>query len=117
MKVIKVSEFSKILRNRNTLQTDGLNTGEDFREKYLKDQDNQEWWNSDEVVCFDFSDILTLGPSWANEVFAYFTKFKNVDEKKFFKKFTFKNISTVKLKTIQMEVRDGYRGILGYTLE
>jgi hypothetical protein len=117
MKTIKVSEFSKILRNRNSLQTDGLNTGEEFREKHLKEQDNQEWWNNEEVVSFDFAEIITLGPSWANEVFAYFTKFPNVNEKKFLKKFIFENISSVKLKTILMEVKDGYRGILGYTRE
>lgn len=110
---IKVKEFSTFLRNRNKEQTDGLYTGVEFREKYLSELEIQDWWDdSAKKIVLDFEGVTTISPSWANEVFAYFTskKFKNVDTQKIFNKIELKNISKVKLETIEMEIKDGYRG-------
>ena len=109
IKKIKVKVFSKILRNRNKNQTDGQNTGEDFRKKYLEELDSKDWWDDDnKKIILDFEDVITIGPSWANEVFAYFCKF-NVDSKKFFEKIIIKNLSNIKEETIKTEIDGGHR--------
>lgn len=104
-------EFSSILRNRNSKQTDGLNTGESFRTRFLSgDIDTQEWWDDDsKSIEIDFSNVSTLGPSWANEVFAYFTIY-NVNFPKIQQKFGFKGLDDLWEEIIEEEVTQGYSG-------
>ncbi|MBI4356348.1 MAG: STAS-like domain-containing protein [Gammaproteobacteria bacterium] len=106
---IKIAEvFHRRLVNRDDLQGDGKNTAVEFRDKFLKDLDNKDWWDdSSKTIEIDFDGVETLGPSWANEAFAYFTKF-NVKPAKFFTKVIFKNISAVKKATVRTEIETGY---------
>ena len=99
-------DFSSYLVNRNPRQGDGSNNGEGFREKFLSHLD-PDWWKSDNIITFDFSGVRTLGPSWANEVFAYYTD--TYERKLILKKFLFKNISPVKLEIIHLEIESGYK--------
>lgn len=99
-------EFSGYLVNRNPRQGDGSNNGEQFREKFLKDL-NEDWWKSERRLVFDFLGVRTLGPSWANEVFAFYTD--KYDRKLILKKFIFENISPVKLEIIHLEIESGYK--------
>ena len=110
-KTIEVKKFSTVLRNRNKEQTDGFFTGVEFRKEYLNELNTQSWWDdSMKSITLDFEGVSIVGPSWANEVFAYFTKFENTNEKRILEKIKMKNISDVKLETIKIEIKDGYRG-------
>ena len=108
MKTIDIkSQFSDSLTNRDEFQRDGKFTGVEFREKFLKELDNAEaWMDNNPFITLDFSNVKRLGPSWANEVFAFFTKFAN--PKQILKKIVFKNISAVKLAIIEKEIETGY---------
>ena len=76
MKQIDVGkDFSDILTNRDENQRDGAKNGVEFRNKYLSELDDQKNWNNDSsMIELDFRHVKRLGPSWANEVFAYFTR-------------------------------------------
>lgn len=109
MTVIKIAqEFSPRLVNRNPLQGTGKHTGIDFRDKYLKEADDESWWaDPSRSITLSFENVDTLGPSWANEVFAYFTKYTK-DKTEILKKFILKDISRVKQSTIETEIDAGY---------
>ena len=108
MKTINIGdEFSPSLTNRDGLQRDGTFTGVEFREKYLNELDDEGLWENDEIfVVLDFSNVKRLGPSWANEVFAYFTRFGTPE--RVLKKIRLDNISRVKMATIKQEIDTGY---------
>ncbi len=107
MQVDVGKEFSPSLTNRDHLQRDGKNTGVDFRKKYLISLDDKgEWQNSSTFITLDFGNVKRLGPSWANEVFAYFTKYANPEL--VLKKISIKNISRVKESIIKQELNTGY---------
>lgn len=100
-------EFSSSLTNRDTHQRDGKFTGVEFREKYLGELMTQEQWRNDTPsIVLDFSEVKRLGPSWANEVFAYFTQFGRPEI--ILKKIQLKNISRVKESIIKQEISTGY---------
>lgn len=107
---IKIAQdFSDTLINRDKNQGDGTFTGVDFREKFLKSADSEPWWKKQsDVITLDFEGVDTLGPSWANEVFAFFTKF-NVNERDILKRFNLVNISNVKLALVKREIASGYK--------
>lgn len=100
-------EFYHRLVNRDKNQGDGAHTALQFREKFLQDLGNQEWWDdSSKWIELDFGNVRTLGPSWANEVFAYYTQFSKPDA--ILKKIRLKNVSAVKLSIIKNELDSGY---------
>src|SRR4051812_35551820 len=69
-------EFSDYLVNRDKYQGDGKYSAQDFRSRFLKELDDQSWWDNPETrVVISFKGVQTLGPSWANEAFAYFLRF------------------------------------------
>lgn len=109
MKSIDVGiEFSPSLTNRDELQRDGTFSGEEFRNRYLKDlEDENIWKNEDPYIILDFGNVERLGPSWANEVFAYFTQFAHPEL--ILKKIHLKNITPVKKAIIDRELSTGYR--------
>lgn len=98
------------LTNRDKLQRDGVFNGRQFREEFLSSYDNAEYWKSKtiEFVEIDFSDVIKLGPSWANEVFAYFTKFAKPE--RVLEVINPTGLSPVKKAIIELEVTKGYRG-------
>lgn len=101
------AEFYHRLANRDERQGDGKHTAIEFRNKYLAKLDNREEWQSDApFVTFDFTDVKKIGPSFANEAFAYFTIFAKKD--KILRKILFKKISKVQLSIINVELEAGY---------
>lgn len=100
-------EFSDSLTNRDSFQRDGRFTGVDFRESYLKELDGMEKWrDSEPYITLDFANVKRLGPSWANEVFAYFTKYAKPSH--IFAKIIFIHITPVKRAIIEKEIDTGY---------
>jgi epoxyqueuosine reductase QueG len=72
------TEFNTALLYRSSTQ--GPNSGEDFRKKYLSRLDNNDAWQwktSDVFVVLDFKNVEVLSPSFADEAFGYFTKYAN----------------------------------------
>ena|SRR5665647_3041935 len=111
MKSISIVEDFKTneLTNRDKHQRDGTFTGVEFREKFLKELNNEEGWKDDSTFAeIDFTNVTKLGPSWANEVFAYYTQFAKPDI--ILKKIKIKNLSRVKETIIEVELSKGYRG-------
>jgi len=111
MKTIKIAvEFFHRLQNRDKNQGDGSYTGEEFRNKYLTELDDKKMWDSEhreEFIELDFENVIRLGPSWANEVFAYFTQYAKPEE--ILQKIKISNISEVKMETIRNELSEGYK--------
>lgn len=106
-KINVAAEFSDYLVNRNNLQGDGTKTGEDFRTQFLLDLENDSWWDkSENIIIFNFKDVRTIGPSWANEVFAYYANKRN--KSTVLSHLKFENISPVKLEIIELEIESGY---------
>lgn len=100
-------EFHNRLTNRDSKQRDGTFTGVEFREKYLKELDSKEAWADDSVyIKLDFSNVIKMGPSWANEVFGYFAKYAKPG--KILKKIQSENVSRVKRNIIEQEIESGY---------
>ncbi|WP_034628626.1 STAS-like domain-containing protein [Desulfocurvibacter africanus] len=108
MRTINVaSDFSSRLDNRNERQGDGQHTAIDFRRRYLEPLDNAEAWkNLNVFIALDFNDVLSLGPSFANEAFAYFTKYARPESIR--KKIRFLNMSIVKAMILNQELEKGY---------
>lgn len=106
------TEFYPRLANRNRAQGDGKNTAVEFRKKYLQMLDNPEIWKTSDqplkVVALDFKNVKKIGPSFANEAFAYFTQYASPDE--FLRAVDLKNISKVQLMIIKEELDSGYYG-------
>lgn len=100
-------EFSDYLVNRNERQGDGTKTGVEFRATFLKPLESDEWWNDDkETLVLDFDRVSTIGPSWANEVFAYYTDKHSVGEIR--SKILLKNLSPIKKEIVDIEIESGY---------
>ncbi len=108
MKTIQVgTEFHKRLTNRDERQRDGTYTAVEFREKFLGILDDEALWKTDNPeITLDFKDVEKMGPSWTNEVFAYFTKY--ADPSRILKKIVIINISRVKMAIIEQELNAGY---------
>lgn len=109
MKSIDVgTDFFHRLANRDETQGDGTDNAVEFREKYLFILDSQDAWvNSDVAVILDFKNVKKLGPSFANEAFAYFTQYAS--PKRILGKIKIINITEVKLETIMEELETGHR--------
>jgi hypothetical protein len=100
-------DFHERLANRNKYQGDGRFTAEEFRKKYLGVFDNNEFWNNQsEGIILNFQNVRKIGPSFANEAFAYFMKYTTPE--KFYKKVKFTNLSRVQKMIIDQELKTGY---------
>lgn len=112
MKIIDVgNQFYARLANRDKFQGDGKNTAINFRNEYLKELDSEDAWQGDELfIILDFKNVRKLGPSFANEAFAYFTKYNNATPDRILKRIKFQNISRVKKSIIDDELENGYKG-------
>jgi len=100
-------EFYHRLANRNKYQGDGRHTAEQFRDVYLYDLDKEDAWKDDKIaIVFNFENVKKIGPSFANEAFAYFMKYATPQQLK--KKICFKNISSVQELIIEQELESGY---------
>jgi hypothetical protein len=100
-------DFYPRLANRDRRQGDGKHNAIQFRAKYLDHMDNREFWARDQdSVTFDFKNVEKIGPSFANEAFAYFTKY--AEPKKIKSRIEFVNISEVDRTIIEEEIDSGY---------
>jgi len=100
-------DFYPRLANRDRRQGDGKHNAGQFRVKYLSHMDNPEFWAHDaESVTFDFKNVDKIGPSFANEAFAYFTKY--AEPKLIKSRIKFVNISEVDRIIIEEEIDSGY---------
>ena len=108
LRVIDIGkDFYDRLTNRDLKQRDGKHTGVEFREKHLRGLDSEEAWKNDLVfIRLDFSNVSKMGPSWANEVFAYFAKYAKPS--RILNKIQLINISRVKKNIIEHEIESGY---------
>jgi len=113
MKVVDIrtvdvgNEFYYRLANRDQNQGDGKYTAIEFRKKYLWDLDNIEAWRgSNPFIVLDFVNVKKIGPSFANEVFAFFTQYANPE--KILKRIILKNTTNVQLSIIKEELTAGY---------
>lgn len=107
MKIDVGTEFHRRLTNRDKLQGDGRYTAVQFRERFLNSLDNQEYWKQDpEPIILDFKNVEKIGPSFANEAFAYFTKYAKPEV--VLSKIKFENITTVQRILIEQEIKSGY---------
>jgi hypothetical protein len=101
-------DFYPRLANRDENQGDGKHTAIMFREKYLKDFDNKKIWDDGAIsVELDFSNVNKIGPSFANEAFAYFTKYAKPAD--ILKQIKLHNTSRVQLAIIMEELNTGYK--------
>jgi hypothetical protein len=101
-------DFGHRLANRDEHQGDGTFTAVQFRERFLNFLDNKDAWKTGgTVICLDFSGVKKIGPSFANEAFAYFTKYAKPDE--ILSKIKLTNATEVQLMIIKQELEDGYR--------
>lgn len=101
--------FPKLV-NRNHLQGDGKNTAIEFRDLYLKDLDKEGWWNDpSSKIQLDFKNVEVLGPSWTNEIFAYYLS-KGIKKATLQKKMECLNLTKTKETIIEREITQGYRG-------
>lgn len=110
MKVDIGNEFYHRLANRDEKQGDGKFTAIEFREKYLGYLDNNDIWKSNniDIIIFDFSNVKIIGPSFANEAFAYFTKYAKPEKIK--SVIRFEKISKIHQLIIEKELETGYSG-------
>lgn len=108
-KIDIASEFTPRLVYRDKHQGESEFNAIKFRDKFLQALEEEEWWENDSMyVELDFSGVKTLGPSWANEIFAYYTsKYK---PKIILQKIRLVNITEVKKAIIKLEIETGYSG-------
>lgn len=100
-------DFYPRLANRDRRQGDGKHNAVQFRTKYLAHMDSPDFWAHDaDSVIFDFKNVDKIGPSFANEAFAYFTKY--TEPKKIKARIKFVNISEVDRTIIEEEIDTGY---------
>ena len=110
MKIDIGKVFFHKLANRNHLQGDGKHTAIEFRNKFLKDLDTDEWWlNPNLRIELDFGNVELIGPSWANEIFAYYLT-KGLNKKQVLEKIICLNLTKTKTVIINRELDQGYRG-------
>ena len=109
MKIIDVgNDFYHFLANRNENQGNGKHTAIEFRNNYLSFLDNkQAWEEKNNIIVLDFKNVDTMISSFANEAFAYFTRYAKPEEIK--KHIQFQNISNVKMEIIDTELKNGYK--------
>ena len=75
---------------------------------FLKYLDQRSYWKTDnKPIILNFEDVEKIGPSFANEAFAYFTKYASPD--KILKRIIFKNITQVQRSIIKNELITGYQ--------
>lgn len=85
------------------------NGGVEFRMRFMSELETPEFW-SDKTrsITLDFSNVETLGPAWANEVFAYWLQRRQSRDVK--AKILCINITEVKQAVIDIELDQGYCG-------
>lgn len=106
------NEFYHRLANRNKHQGDGKYNAEEFRHKYLADFDNEKVWrDGKKTITFDFSNVKKIGPSFANEAFAYFVKFAS--PKQILKQIVITNATKVQMMIIEEELESASKRLLG----
>lgn len=104
------TEFYHRLANRDKQQGDGKHTAVEFRRRYLTELDNPDAWTQEiKPILLDFKNVEKIGPSFANEAFAYFTKYAKPE--KILERIIFLNISKVQLIIIKQELDSGYYAI------
>lgn len=104
--------FHKLL-NRNELQGDGKYTAIEFRESFLSELDNDNWWtDKSNKIELDFKNVEVIGPSWANEIFAYYLS-KGIKKDLVLQKIICLNLTKTKKIIIERELDQGYRGYVG----
>lgn len=110
-------QFSDRLVYRDSFQGIYKYSAKNFRELFLKELETVKWWGDDsKLIELNFKDVETISPSWANEVFAFYTE--NYDPDKVKKKIKLVNISSVKRLIINLEIDLGYSNyILGEVRE
>lgn len=102
-------QFSPQLRNRDERQGDGTNTAVQFRRKFLSCLVKDERWQPGaEDLELDFSGVEIIGPSFANEAFAFFTKYSTPED--IYTKIKFANINPIDKEIIDWEITNGYHG-------
>ena len=107
MSINVASSFHDRLANRNRYQGDGRFSAVDFRKRFLSAFDNLEEWKSGHVVIeLDFSGVRKIGPSFANEAFAYFMKYTTPE--RFHQRIKLLNLSTVQRAIVETELAAGY---------
>lgn len=108
MKTIDVgADYYHRLANRDKQQGDGKWNAVQFRATFLQQLDSKEAWESTEpFITLDFINVKKIGPSFANEAFAYFTKYATPDL--VLKKILFINASNVQMSIINTELNAGY---------
>lgn len=108
MKTVNVAiEFYPRLANRDQHQGDGAYNAVLFRMTYLSDLDTEEAWNNTTpYIIFNFQDVKKIGPSFANEAFAYFTRYARPEA--ITKRILFTNITNVQRAIIETELQSGY---------
>lgn len=101
-------EFYHRLANRDEKQGDGKHTAIEFRKRFLAFLDDKKVWeDGDPSIILNFRNVDKLGPSFANEAFAYFAQFAKPE--RILQKIVFKEISNIKILTIKEELETGYR--------
>lgn len=104
------NKFYHKLLNRNELQGDGKYTAIEFREKFLNDLDDKSWWDDDsKLIELDFKNVEVMGPSWTNEIFAYYLS-QGIKIAEIQRKIRCLNLTKTKEITIQKELKQGYKG-------
>lgn len=74
-----------------------------FRDLFLKEFDNQEAWQDDNVgVILDFRGVERLSPSFAYHAFAYFRKY--AQSERIMRKFHRTNITSLQKQVIDLEL-------------
>lgn len=102
------NDFYFRLANRNKLQGDGKYNADDFRKKYLFALDDEDAWKDNEpYIVLDFQNVKRIGPSFANEAFAFFMKYATPED--FHNKVIFENIDEVDKMIIDKELSSGYK--------
>jgi hypothetical protein len=108
LRVIDVGkEFYHRLANRDHNQGDGKHTAVEFRARYLSELDKSTFWeNPTPSIAFDFSNVKKIGPSFANEAFAYYTKYAKPE--RVLVAIEIRNATEVQMAIIQEELESGY---------
>lgn len=100
-------EFYHRLANRDSNQGDGEHNAVEFRQTFLSALCHESAWkNDDPFIELDFNNVKKIGPSFANEAFAYFTKFSTPS--RILKKIQIINATVVQKEIINTELKSGY---------
>lgn len=101
------NDFYFRLVNRDKFQGDGQHNATVFRKRYLNDFDSAAAWKDPKnMIVLDFANVKKIGPSFANEAFAYFMKY--VSPELFLQRVILKNLSEVMKYIIDIELASGY---------